>query len=61
MFKKIFGKKDIQPEEKTPSLSPAITQSIQSFLGPRGIPSMPKAAQKAFELSVNPDADARSL
>lgn len=60
MFKKIFSKKN-QPNNSIPGLSPAITQSIQSFLGSRGLPSMPRAAQKAFELSVNPDADARDF
>jgi HD-like signal output (HDOD) protein len=61
MFKKLFPKKNTEPPAGPPTLSPALTASINNFLGARGLPSMPRAAQKAFELSINPDADARDF
>lgn len=61
MFKKLFPKKNLDAPAGPPTLSPALTSSIHNFLGARGLPSMPRAAQKAFELSINPDADARDF
>lgn len=42
-------------------LSPAITASIFNIVGARAIPSMPAAAQKAFQLAINPNAEAHDF
>jgi len=62
MLKKFFSKrKQNQTQSSTPALSSAVKQSIFNFLGARGLPTMPGAAQKAFELSINPQAEARDF
>ncbi len=43
------------------SLSPGIVAAITSAVGARSIPSMPGAAQKAFQLATDPAADARDF
>ena len=58
----LFGKKksaagDFAPEH----LSPALTSTILGVVGGRSIPTMPAAAQKAFQLSTNPKAEARDF
>lgn len=60
MFGRFFGKK---PPTKAAGnrLSGAISEEIKKFLGPRGLPVMPQAAQRAFELSVKPEAEAREF
>jgi putative nucleotidyltransferase with HDIG domain len=60
MFGRLFGKGSAT-KKKVCGLSPAISDEIRKFLGPRGLPVMPQAAQRAFELSVKPAADARAF
>ncbi len=63
MLKKLFSKSKPKTVAKieAEALSPGITQSIHSFLGPAGLPYLPSAAQKAFQLSINPNAEARDF
>jgi putative nucleotidyltransferase with HDIG domain len=62
MFGNLFGKKKpgVTPTA-TPPLSPAVESSILSVVGARSIPPMPGAAQKAFQLSTDPNAEARNF
>mgnify|MGYP002075668784 CR=1 FL=1 len=55
MFSKLFKNKQV---EEVPQLSPGIRESMMTFLGTRGIPPMPNSAQKAFKLTVDPNATA---
>lgn len=59
----VFGKlfKNRVQEEKPAPLSTAESQAILATVGIRAIPSMPAAAQRAFELSTNPNAEARDF
>lgn len=52
------GKKKAAQQQK---LSSSIAGNIFSFLGSRAIPSMPGAAQKAFQLATDPNAEARDF
>lgn len=61
VFKKLFGKFNSFKADSPPPLSSGISDSILSAVGSRSIPAMPSAAQKAFELSTNPKADARDF
>lgn len=62
MFKKFFSKDSKESEAKEQLvLSPAITRSIFNVVGARSIPTMPSAAQKAFQLSTDPNAEARDF
>ena len=62
MFGSLFGKKKPGAEAApTPSLSPAVESSILNVVGARSIPPMPGAAQKAFQLSTDPKAEARDF
>ena len=61
MLKKLFGKKKKPEAEGLESLSPAIREAILQAVGGRSIPSMPGAAQKAFELATDPNAEARDF
>lgn len=62
MFRKFFGSdKKSKPEVGPPALSPAIAGSIVKALGSRGLPTMPGAAQKAFKLTIDPDAEIRDF
>jgi len=56
-----FGKKSKKESAKVPSLSPAVSNSIVAAVGARSVPSMPSAAQKAFELATDPNAEARDF
>jgi HD-like signal output (HDOD) protein len=57
-----FGKKKPSEESARPlRLSPSISNSVLSLAGARGIPPMPAAAQKAFQLSIDPSAEARDF
>ncbi len=60
MFKGFFGSWKREASASKPP-SPAISAEILKFLGPRGIPVMPASAQRAFELSVKPNAEAREF
>jgi putative nucleotidyltransferase with HDIG domain len=62
VLKGLFGtnkKKKVKPAP--PKLSADIARSIMKAIGSRGIPTMPGAAQKAFKLSVDPNAEARDF
>lgn len=59
VFKKLFGNR--VKEEKPAPLTASESQAILSTIGIRAIPSMPAAAQRAFELSTNPNAEARDF
>lgn len=61
VFKKLFGKFTNSKANSPLPLSAGIAESILSAVGSRSIPAMPSAAQKAFELSTNPKADARDF
>lgn len=65
MLKNLFGfgksSKSGDSKPRPPSLSPAIRDAIISVVGPRAIPAMPGAAQKAFALASNPRAEARDF
>ncbi|MFM1848334.1 MAG: hypothetical protein RL417_1808 [Pseudomonadota bacterium] len=62
MFGGFFNKKKPtaapQPEVK---MSTAVAQSIHNVVGAHSIPTMPAAAQKAFQLSTDPSAEARDF
>lgn len=66
MLKKLFSKKDKTPSKgkgtpsgsRRSSLTPALREVILKKLGNTAIPSMPKNAQRAFELSADPTAQA---
>jgi HD-like signal output (HDOD) protein len=63
MLNKLFGKNKtakVDPHGIQP-LPSAIAQSISNVVGTRSIPPMPGAAQKAFTLSTNPNAEARDF
>lgn len=60
MLKALFGKKKPSPDEPKP-LSSSLISSILECLGAKSIPPMPGAAQKAFQLSVDPSAEARDF
>lgn len=57
----IFGKKKAKPEEIPVKLSTALASSIFNVVGSKSIPSMPGAAQKAFQLATDPNAEARDF
>ena len=62
MFGGLFGKKKRSAADSAPEhLSPALTATILGIVGTRSIPTMPAAAQKAFQLSANPKAEARDF
>lgn len=51
----------ISEGSKVPELSTSIEKSILGVLGSRAVPPMPGAAQRAFQLSTNPTAEARDF
>lgn len=58
----IFGGKKSRPDEaQVPKLSSALEGSILSAVGLRNIPPMPGAAHKAFQLAIDPNAEARDF
>lgn len=61
MFGKFFKSGKNNAPQGAERLSGAITDSIISVVGSRGIPPMPGAAQRAFQLSTDPNADARDF
>jgi HD-like signal output (HDOD) protein len=50
-----------EAQHKTERLSGAILEAISAVAGSRGIPIMPQAAQKAFQLATDPSAEARDF
>ncbi|MEZ4754764.1 MAG: HDOD domain-containing protein [Bdellovibrionota bacterium] len=62
MLKKLFGKNKNKAEDKNrKTISFGLKTTIYNVIGMRSIPSMPNAAQQAFKLSTNPNADARDF
>lgn len=62
MFGRLFGKSSTgKQKEEAPRLNPDTAESIFNAVGPRSIPTMPSAAQKAFQLSTDPSAEARDF
>ncbi|MBN8550004.1 MAG: HDOD domain-containing protein, partial [Deltaproteobacteria bacterium] len=61
MFGEILGKFKSKAKKEPQTLSGAITQSIHNVVGTNSIPSMPGAAQKAFQLATDPNAEARDF
>lgn len=61
MFGLFGNKKKPADALSTPTLSSAVEASILGVIGARSIPPMPGAAQKAFKLSVDPNAEARDF
>ena len=55
------GGKSAKPRQILPPLAPAIKSAITSAIGTRGIPTMPSGAQKAFQLAIDPNAEARDF
>lgn len=61
MLGRIFGKKKGASLGAPPPLSSSVRSAISQVAGARGIPVMPFSAQKAFQLSTSPKADARDF
>lgn len=61
MFGGLFGRAKPKQKEGLPPLSTAITGSILNVVGAKSIPAMPGAAQKAFQLATDPNAEARDF
>ncbi len=61
MFGRFFGKAKPKQDAGFPPLSTSISGSILNVVGARSIPSMPGAAQKAFQLATDPNAEARDF
>ncbi len=62
MFGFNFNKKTLPvPALPSSGLSNGLIDAICASLGSRSIPTMPGAAQKAFQLSVDPNAEARDF
>ncbi|WKZ56452.1 MAG: HDOD domain-containing protein [Bdellovibrionota bacterium] len=60
MWKKLLGKKD-KATEHSHEVPKGIVDAILATVGARAIPPMPGAAQKAFQLAVDPNAEARDF
>jgi len=62
MFGGLFGnKKKSAIETRLPALSSGVAASIVNIAGPHGIPAMPGSASRAFQLSTDPNAEARDF
>ncbi|MBX7137328.1 MAG: HDOD domain-containing protein [Oligoflexia bacterium] len=62
MFGKLLGRNKKGSSSAAPAALPSGIQSaIYSVVGARSIPTMPAAAQKAFQLSTDPNAEARDF
>ncbi len=62
MLSKLFGGKKKEKEQTgAPALTPGIVASILNTVGARSIPAMPAAAQKAFQLATDPNAEAQDF
>lgn len=56
----MFWKKK-KPRVTKVSLSPAIRDNIHKLLGSKGLPAMPRQAQKAFELSIKSQVEPKDF
>jgi HD-like signal output (HDOD) protein len=62
MFGGFFTKKKpITSGSTEPKISTAVANSILNVVGAHSIPTMPAAAQKSFQLSTDPSAEARDF
>ncbi|MGI6523946.1 MAG: HDOD domain-containing protein [Bdellovibrionota bacterium] len=61
LFGKFFSTKKNTPKVGTPELTREISSAILSVIGRYGIPTMASSAQRAFKLSVDPNASARDF
>lgn len=61
MLGKLFGSGNKKPAATSQTLSPGIKDAIFAVVGNKSIPPMPGAAQKAFKLSTDPNAEARDF
>jgi putative nucleotidyltransferase with HDIG domain len=61
MLGKLFGFSGDKKPSSPKNLSPAIIEAIFNVVGHKSIPPMPGAAQKAFKLSTDPNAEARDF
>ena len=61
-IKKLFSHKSPKaPANNTPVLTSAIATAISNTIGRQGIPIMAGSAQRAFKLSIDPNASARDF
>lgn len=58
MFRKLFGLPTASKDVSKAVLTDALRQSILQSLGLKSVPVMPGAAQKAFKIATNPNAEA---
>lgn len=58
MFRKLFGLSPQSKDESKSLLPDALRQSILHSLGLKSVPVMPGAAQRAFKIATNPNAEA---
>jgi HD-like signal output (HDOD) protein len=62
MLRKLFGKSAApSPALKAEALNPALVKTIFAVVGAHGVSPMPAAAQQAFQISTNPQADSRDF
>jgi putative nucleotidyltransferase with HDIG domain len=63
MFGGLFGKgkKQEPPGLTDPPLAAAVSSAILNVVGAKSVPPMPASAQKAFQLSTDPNAEARDF
>ena len=59
MIKKLFSR--TKEDSNNLTLSPAIREAALQAVGSRSIPTMPSAAQKAFQLAIDPNTEARDF
>jgi putative nucleotidyltransferase with HDIG domain len=58
MFKKLFSQKASKIDEPTSVVSDGLRKTILNSLGLQAVPMMPAAAQEAFRLATDPNAEA---
>ncbi len=62
MFGRLFGKSKPKPSTaQAPELSFSVESSIIHIVGANALPPMPGAAQRAFQLSTDPNAEAHQF
>jgi putative nucleotidyltransferase with HDIG domain len=62
MFGGLFGRgQEKATPQKKEQLAPAVATTILNVVGSKSIPPMPGAAQKAFQLATDPNAEARDF
>jgi len=61
MLKRLFGFGKQQEEVEEPLIPDGLRQSVLTSLGLKVVPVMPGAAQEAFKVATNPNAEARDF